>query len=461
MKTIKEPVKNIALLWRRPQPAKTVYRPMKFLLRTQVEDGLLLYNVVTSEMVLVESAEKIFFDGSATEYDPAMDELIARHFLVPEGFDENKSVRQLRALIKKLEPSRRVNGFTILPTTECNARCYYCFESDHPRCTMTDQIVADTVNYIAEKCRGEPIEITWFGGEPLVGARQISQLCKGLTEKGIKFRSSIVSNAYLFDEGLIRTAKDEWHLSTAQITLDGTEKVYNETKAYVLPKENPYQRVLRNIDALLEQGIAVNIRLNVTTKNTADLNDLIDDLAARFGGRKGFTAYAHSVYEGVGYDPISYDSSMREWVDRQTSILDTKMQEKKLLGSLAKLPEFHLIHCMSDNNSAQLIFPDGTIGKCENMSSRDGVGDIYRGVTDEAMVARYKETKEIPGCADCSLFPACINLAICPETGKCTRAKLDWKLDRYTVLMKDRYQKYLKSETETHPEETVQPECES
>lgn len=461
MKTIKEPRKKIAQLWRRPEPKQATYRPMKYLLKTQVEDGLLLYNVVTSEMILLEGEEERLFSGLPAPHDPAMDELIARHFLVPEGFDESKSVEQLRALLKKLDPSRRVIGFTILPTTECNARCYYCFESDHPRCTMTDQIVADTVAYIADKCKGEPIEITWFGGEPLVGAKRISQICAGLREKEIKYSSSIVSNAYLFDESIIRTAKDEWHLTMAQITLDGTEKVYNETKAYVQPKENPYQRVLRNIDALLEQRIAVNVRLNVTEKNAADLRNLIDELAARFGGKKSFTAYSHAVYEGVGYEPVSYDDDMREWIDAQTSALDAKLRENKLLGSFTRLPELHATHCMSDNDSARLIFPDGAIGKCENLSSREGVGDIYRDFTDEALCARHKETKQVPGCAECRLFPNCVNLTICPETGKCTRVKTEWKLDRYTDLMKERYQKFLQSKTEARPEEAAQMECES
>lgn len=418
---------------------------MRYLLKTQVEDGLLLYNVVTSEMILLEGDEERLFNGLPAPHDPAMDELIARHFLVPEGFDESKSVEQLRALLKKLEPSKRVTGFTILPTTECNARCYYCFESDHPRCTMTEQIAADTVAYIADKCKGEPIEITWFGGEPLVGAKRISQICAGLREKEIQYRSSIVSNAYLFDESLIQTAKDEWNLKMAQITLDGTEKVYNETKAYVLPKDNPYQRVLKNIDALLKQGIAVNIRLNVTAKNAADLSNLIDELAARFSGKKGFSAYSHAIYEDVGYIPVSYDGSTREWVDAQTGALNTKLREKKLLGGFAKLPEMHAIRCMADNDSSRMIYPDGTIGKCENKSSLEGVGDIYRDVTNEVMYAWYKQTEEIPGCSDCPMFPYCANLTCCPEMGKCSPIKLNWKLDRYSELMTEQYQKYLQN----------------
>lgn len=459
MKTIKEPKKNIALLWKPPRIREAVYRPMKYLLRAQVEDGLLLYNVVTSEMVLLEDAEAAFFEGTTSTYDPAMDELIARHFLVPEGFDENRSVQQLRELIKKLEPAKRVSGFTILPTTECNARCYYCFESDHPRCTMTDQIVEDTVAYIEDKCKGDPVELEWFGGEPLVGARQISQICEGLRKREIRYRSSMISNAYLFDEELIRTAKDDWHLGMVQITLDGTEKVYNDTKAYVLPRDNPYQRVLRNIDLLLDQEINVSIRLNVTARNADDLSDLIDELVPRFGGRRGFGCYSHAVYDNVGFDPLSYDRNTQEWVDSQVSALDAKLREKKLLGSLAKLPGLRPIQCMADNDAGRLIYPDGSIGKCENMSSRESIGNIYKDITNEAKYSQFKVARQNPDCAECPFCPDCVNLVICPETGTCSREKVNWKLDRYSELIRSQYRKYLQDAAEKQTEEETQPEC--
>ena len=50
MKTIIEPRKNLALIWRPLPPAPKLYRPMKFLLMVNTEDGILLYNVVTSEI---------------------------------------------------------------------------------------------------------------------------------------------------------------------------------------------------------------------------------------------------------------------------------------------------------------------------------------------------------------------------------------------------------------------------
>lgn len=462
MQTIKEPRKNISLIWRRQTPEQTVYRPMKYLLKAQIEDGTLLYNVVTSEMILLDNDEAKAYESLPAKYHPEMDELIARHFLVKEDFEEQKSVRQLRALLQKLNPSKRVNGFTILPTTECNARCYYCFESDHKRCTMTKEIVSDVIEYMARMCKSEPIEIGWFGGEPLVGHKIISQICEGLKQKGIKFKSNMVSNAYLFDKELIRKAKEEWHLYSIQITLDGTEAVYNETKAYVNPGENPYKRVLRNIEDLLEAGMAVNIRLNVSNKNIEDLNKLADELAVRFKGKNGFTCYSHAVYENVGFDPLNYNDSIRNMVDVQTTALDAKLREKGLLGSLSKLPYLRYLNCMSDNDSCRLIYPDGTIGKCENKSALENVGDIYQDVTNEEMYARYKETKIIPECENCCLFPYCMNLKMCPETDVCSKPKQEWKINRYDGLIRKTYEKYLQKEAKENDEDpTLIEECES
>ena len=442
MKTIKKPRENIALLWRRPKPLQTVYRPMKYLIQAQTEDGILLYNVVTSEMILLDDVEGELFESLPAAYDKKMDELIARHFLVKEEFDESKSVRELRALLIKLEPSKRITGFTILPTTECNARCFYCFESDHKRCTLTEQMADDVAAYIVEMCKRDPIEISWFGGEPLVSTNRISQICADLKKKEVKFKSSMVSNAYLFDEELVRTAKNDWNLVNVQITLDGTEEVYNKTKAYINPKDNPFKRVLRNIELLLNNEIAVNVRLNVTNNNIEELFDLIDLLSDRFEGYRRFSCYSHAVYEGVGFEPLEYDNCIKEKIDTQTVALDAKLRGKGLLGNLSKLPNLRVINCMADNDSCRLIYPDGTIGKCENKSSSECIGDIYNDITNKEGQERYKESNQLSECAGCYLYPYCVNLKICPESGKCSKVKMEWKKGRYISLMKEVYDRY-------------------
>ena len=461
MKTIKAPSKNISLLWRKPQTQHTVYRPMKFLLTAETKDGVLLYNVVTSEMVLLDKEEREVFDSLPAVYSSKMQTLLEGHYIVPEDFDENKSVRELRAIIKKLNPSIRVSGFTILPTTECNARCYYCFESDHKHCTMSESMANNVVEYIIKECRGEPIEIEWFGGEPLVGRNRISQICRGLRENSIKFISSMVSNAYLFDKDIISIAKNEWNLRSVQITLDGTEDVYNKTKAYINPNSNPYMRVLSNIGNLLDSGISVNVRLNVTDKNFDNLRLLIDELSELFGGRSGFSCYSHAVYDEVGFEPLTYDDKLREFIHIQTTELDAELQEKHLLGSLGRLPFLRTMNCMSDNDSCRVIYPDGNIGKCENKSSLDGIGDVFNDITDKEKDAFYKAVNQYNVCDNCCLYPYCINLSICPETGRCSETKVKWKTRRYADLMLKQYMKHMRDGFDSICENITHSECDS
>ena len=79
---------------------------------------------------------------------------------------------------------------------------------------------------------GNIINITWFGGEPLLNVEIINYICEKLVENNIKFISSIITNGYLFNDKLVTMAGHKWNLSHAQISLDGTEPEYNRIKNY-------------------------------------------------------------------------------------------------------------------------------------------------------------------------------------------------------------------------------------
>jgi sulfatase maturation enzyme AslB (radical SAM superfamily) len=114
---------------------------------------------------------------------------------------------------------------------------------------------------------------------------------------GVEFKSSAVSNGYLFDKETVQKSVTDWNLKKVQITLDGTETVYNKAKAYIYKNTNCYRTVMENIDHLLTAGIAVTIRLNLSLYNAEDLIQLVNELAERFGGRRGFFVYADYIFE--------------------------------------------------------------------------------------------------------------------------------------------------------------------
>lgn len=101
----------------------TTYRPMKYVFQVECQDGLLLYNIVTEEMVLLNLSEKNMIQKGEIPFCEEVRELVEKRFLVPIDHDEMKFVKQLRSLLKKAFPQKYITGYTILPTTSCN----YCY----------------------------------------------------------------------------------------------------------------------------------------------------------------------------------------------------------------------------------------------------------------------------------------------------------------------------------------------
>ena len=286
------------------------YRLMHFVVRQPVEEGLLLYNVLTRAVVLLSPEEARMIDENAA----AVPELVAKWFAVPLSFDDRNLAREVRAVGKMLEKRPKgITGYTILTTTDCNANCFYCYEKGRRRIPMTGSTAQKVADFILRNSPGEKVHIRWFGGEPLYNKEVISLICGLLRDAKADYRSSMVSNGYLFDDETIAEAVSLWNLKKVQITLDGTEEVYNRSKAFIHAEGSPYRRVLENIHRLLQAGVRVNVRLNIDRHNADDLFDLVDILIARFGGNELFTVYSHSLFDtGAAESAVSHTDTQRK-----------------------------------------------------------------------------------------------------------------------------------------------------
>ncbi|MEI3172875.1 MAG: radical SAM protein [Lachnospiraceae bacterium] len=132
-----------------------------------------------------------------------------------------------------MKEPEHITSYTIFTTTDCNARCFYCYEMGRSRIPMSDETAHKAAAYIAAHCGGEKVHLHWFGGEPLFNKQVIDIICTDLAEKGIVYESMIISNGYLFDGATVEQAVSHWKLKNVQITLDGTEEIYNRSKAFI------------------------------------------------------------------------------------------------------------------------------------------------------------------------------------------------------------------------------------
>ena len=411
---------NIAKVWGVQQPKEGErYRLMKYHLRVDHEDGVLLHNVVTGELIRLSSEETALLDALPAPYSPAMRELVEKRFLVPESYDEHKSVQQLRKILTAYGKKNEITGYTILPTTNCNARCFYCYEANYKHLNMSEETAHQTVEYIRTHCGGNKVSIGWFGGEPTIATARIDQICRELQEAGIEYSASMISNGYLLDGAMADKAKELWKLTNIQITLDGTEDIYNQVKSYVSVSGSPYQKVLENIGGLLDRDIRVSVRMNLDRHNAENLRELIDELAERFAGRENFSCYVWPLFDDCGFDPVHHSAEDADWLMEKKLKLNGYIEEHlRCSKKQEQLSFLKLNSCMADNDASVIIGPGGNLAKCEHCTE-DVLGTVFDGERDAVQLAHWKETVEYAECADCPLYPSCKMLKHCFSTGRC------------------------------------------
>lgn len=389
------------------------YRWFQYVLKQKCNDGILLYNVLSCEMICMAD------DKAGAE--SAFEELIKKWFLVPEKFEDfsfAKKIKRIRQLVYKTDTHKKltapVDRFWILTTTECNARCFYCHESGIPRISMSGKIADDVLDYILK--HGTPkIRIMWYGGEPLMNMTVIDRISKGLLEHGIKFNSNMISNGYLFDNESVYKAKTLWNLDEVQITLDGLEKTYNEVKSYVRKDDrSPFYVILDNIEALLQQKIRVKIRMNLDEYNTDELFALTDLLLERFNHYKNCSIYSAPLLEECLGTHYRRTKEKRYYVFQKNFELNTILnQHGKLTRSSLAATMNSEMRCIALAN-VRVIFPDGRFAYCHDY--QDGIieGDIYG--NEPPVEQRWEYAKCLPEtvkCRQCIRFPQCVRLEKC------------------------------------------------
>ena len=406
------------------------YRLMTYVVQQPVNDGLLLYNTLTCSMVLLSPDEAADIT--------AQQELIDRWFLVPEMYDDRKLCRQVRQMAALLTPAPKVvTTYTILPTTGCNARCFYCYEQGTRPVTMTAETASQVVQYIVGHRGDEKITLRWFGGEPLVNAKVIDQICTELNGQGVPFRSEMITNGYLFDADMVQRAKNLWQLQRVQITLDGTAQTYNRVKAYVYQGVNAFERVLENIGQLIAVGIRVLIRLNVDKHNIGEMVELAELLHQHFGSNEHLSVYSHELFGERTPEDNATLFAQRMQLEQQIA--------KHGILRIKELPKvIHLNRCMADNDGSVVIAPDGHLGKCEHFIDREFFGHIDSEERDMTIIRKFKERRaEIEACATCPFYPQCYRLVMCENDFGCTPERRQGGMHNMVASMKYEYECYL------------------
>lgn len=394
----------------------------RFTIISSVPDGKLLYSILTKEFIFL----------SLREYESLLSDnnLFQKWLTVPADKDESLVRNQLFSVLREKTRLLSPHKYTILTTTGCNARCYYCYEQGRKIATMGESVAEQAASFIWNNYHKNhsPVVLRWFGGEPLLNTGVINYICNHLASKGVPFSSQIVSNGFLLNSETIVAAKNIWRAEKVQITLDGTRNRYNTIKNYS-GGGDPYSVVLSNILSLLKSDIQVSIRLNLSDDNYNDLCVLIEELAGKFGDYSAFSVYVNPLFEKNGKASVLRSEEERTLLYQQLYELHKKLVAFGI-GKVPSLPKMlPQNQCMADSGAAVVISPEGNLGLCDMCSDSEFFGSLHSDQYDSDMIKSWHERISFPECDQCPLSPECIRLKKCIEYSFCSEAAR-----RYRVL---------------------------
>ncbi|WP_017934094.1 radical SAM protein [Nocardioides sp. Iso805N] len=165
----------------------------------------------------------------------------------------------------------------VLPTEQCNFRCTYCYE-DFEIGKMRPEIVGGVKRLLSRRLDGlRRLDISWFGGEPLMALDVIEEISRHVTENasGTRYWSDVTTNGSLLS---LPTAARlaSYGVSVYQVSLDGPAQIHDTTRV----RRNgagTFAAIWSNLCAIRDSDLPVQVllRIHLTSLNIAAMPDFL------------------------------------------------------------------------------------------------------------------------------------------------------------------------------------------
>lgn len=391
---------------------KIRYKPSKYNIIKQMDaNEFIAYNLISQAVAIIGPQE---YDYLLTGYDATsikVEKLVGAGFVIDELIDEKSYL--------KLNRSQSVYGdynrmmYTIYTTTQCNARCSYCFENGWHKKDMTANVAKDLAKYIINNLTSEQyLYIDWFGGEPLLNVEAIRNITDEINKsEGLKerYKSKIVTNGFLLNEELIAEAKNTWNVSEMQITLDGIHDNYNKRKNYVYQKCNPFETVINNCKNVVKSGIKLGIRINVNKANIGEVESIVTYLHDQLGINKNYFIYFYPVHSNhvCSVESEVFDVSELKTIMPYTKTILFKHGYNHSPQSLRFISRKRF--CGARTLNYLVVDTEGSFYKCQDYVNEfsQKVGDIHQGVVATTSLANWCSDDISEECEECKYLPVC------------------------------------------------------
>ena len=381
----------------------------------KLDKGYLVFNSVRNSFAVMEFdflkyiKENIIDESIITDDDLKEKIILARQngFLVSANLDEQSAV-ELNRKIERYRTDTLI--LTIATTMNCNFACPYCYEK-RENIILNEEVKSDLIKLVENKSKEiKNLQITWYGGEPLLTPSIIEELSKRFIdickENNVDYSAGIVTNGYLLNEKMA-IMLEHCKVTQAQVTLDGFGETHNKRRN--LKKGGDSFSVITNNIDVARKHLHINIRMNVDKENQQDVIKLFNFCKDKKWNREGNVGiYFSRVHEQSANEYTNYldEQSFMELNDQleKAALIDFEQGSWKAL-----YPNKRLLPCGAYTLRSLVVAPDGKLYKCwEEINNSDGcVGDLKTGININSAALRWLNNETPKDCKICKFLPVC------------------------------------------------------
>jgi uncharacterized protein len=261
----------------------------------------------------------------------------------------------------------------LLPTEACNFRCTYCYETFENK-KMPRPVVTGIKSLIDRRGADlDALEISWFGGEPLLALDVIAEISKHALDvaktEGFAFRSGMTTNGYFLDQDRFAQCLNH-KIDFFQISLDGNPDDHNASRK-LASGGGTFDRIWANLVAMksTRAEFVVLLRLHYTMENFISIGQFARRVHDEFGGDQRFRCFFHNIARlGSSNDESITIISEQDQKDIEAHLWDAS-------GFLRPPGNDENYVCYAAKGNSLLIRSTGRLAKC-TVALNDSCNDI-------------------------------------------------------------------------------------
>lgn len=311
--------------------------------------------------------------------------------LYTQGFLVDKDENELQVIRSRYEKGQKNDNYVkvvMLPAEFCNLACPYCFIWNYREKKMKPEIYTSVIKYLDKKIGNQSdkkkvIEISWYGGEPLLMSQEIYNFMKKLKFEfsgRAKVKASIITNGYYLSQSCFNElCKNDVRMF--QVTFDGAKESHDITRKLKDGSGGTFDKIMENIKAIknsVEDSLKFEmaIRINFMKSTYKAVYGLIDELSKIINRDRRFVIYCRPVYnfETQRKDIESMQDdifTIEEGLQKQTEFtlyIANKLNRTESIRSISDyLPLPAIRWCSEDSLSSIIVGYDGSIYFCDSL----------------------------------------------------------------------------------------------